>query len=353
MAHEPITLPHMNVLAYADGTTFGVDFYDDVDDPEYGERFAAGWQQLTREAPMRPRSHPFSFAVCPGCSAPILTNRRPGAVFTCRLCGGALEALETPSSRLTALRDATLARIGKRVIDVAGQLQAVVVQPVDPQAAESLDAVCAAAGFQPAEDDSQVHAVLVSEALQRGFDANGELKTWQKLAGEGGLAPALEGETTPEVDDLVGRLNEVAGVRTLSLTFDLSGDDDFTLFLRGDFDELERRARERLASDPASASSLEALVEVLDARGSLDEAAEKAQALTVVRDDAASWQTLGRIQLRAGRTAEAAAAFERVLDLDPLARTAMAMLAHCYAALGDEERAQLMHARSLALGGPF
>jgi tetratricopeptide (TPR) repeat protein len=351
VTHESITFPYMNVLVYADQTTFGVEFYDDTDDPGYAERFASGWRQLTRETPLRPRAHPFFFVVCQRCSTPVLTNRRPHAVFACRVCGGDLEAVEMPSSRLAELRDATLERIGRRVVDISGLLQAVVVQLVEPEATEAVEAACADAGFDRASDESPIHALLASEGLRRGFDASGDLTTWQKVADDGQLA--LEGETTPEVEDLVGRLNEIAGVRTGSSTFDLGGDDDLTLFLRSDLDELERRAREGLARDPTSASWLAALVEILFARGAFEEATEKALTLTVARDDAASWQLLGRVQLRAGHPAEAAEAYERVLELDPLARTAMTFLAHCYAELGDDTRAQLMHARSLALGGPY
>jgi len=350
VTEEPITFPYMHILLYADETTFGVDFYDHVDDPEYADRFSSGWRQLTREAPMRARAHPFFFAVCPRCSTPILTNRRPFAFFACRVCGSELSAVEMPSSRLAELRNAALDRIGKRVVDISGQLQAVVVQAIDPEAADALDATCTAANFDRADDESHVHALLASDALRRGFDASSELTTWQKVANDGQLA--LEGETTPQVEDLVGKLNEIAAVRTISSTFNLSGDDDLAQFLRGDFDPLERRARQGLARDPADASLLETLVEVLFARGALEEATEKAEALTVVRDDSESWKTLGRVLLRAGHPADAAAALERALELDPLARMAMTMLAHCYLELGDDARAQLMHARSQALGGP-
>ena len=59
----------------------------------------------------------------------------------------------------------------------------------------------------------------------------------------------LQDETSPEVDDLVGTLNGIAPVRTLSVTVDLSGDDEITLLIRGEHDEVERRMRDELARD--------------------------------------------------------------------------------------------------------
>ena len=352
MNGEALTFPHMNILFYADGDTFGVDFYSDVSSAEdYEAQFAEGWQQLTRELPLRPRAHPFLFVVCPSCSTPILTNRRPDATFICKVCGEPLSVIEAPSPPLRTMRDRVLARIGKRVVGISGYLQAVIVQPVDPADREAVDSACAAAGFERVSDSSNLHAWLASEALRRGFDAQGELATWLKLAAEGQLA--LEGETTPAVDDLVGSLVETAPTRTISAAFDPSATDDFTLFLREGTAELEERLRDRLGHEPSNAAVLQSLVEVLLSRGSLDEAAEKARTLTVVQADAQSWRTLGRVQLTSGQVQEAAASYERALELDPLDATAMTVLAHCYRELGDERRAQLVHARASALGGPF
>jgi hypothetical protein len=95
----------MNILGYADGVTFGVDFYHDVGAADYEEQFAEGWREVIRAAPLRPRAHPFFFVVCPQCSTPILTNRRLRAALTCRVCSMPMEAVESPSSVLRDLRD--------------------------------------------------------------------------------------------------------------------------------------------------------------------------------------------------------------------------------------------------------
>ena len=208
MARETITFPYMNVLAYADGLTFGVDFYDDVAPVGYAEQFETAWRQLTREAPMKPRAHPFFFVVCSGCSTPILTNRRPNAMFRCRVCATEVEAVEAASDDLRRLRDRVLDRLGKRVIDISGRLQALLVQAVEPSDLEALEAACAAAGFERAADNSPLHEWLASDGLRHGMDGSGDLSTWQKVARDGQLA--LQDETSPEVDDLVGTLNGIA-----------------------------------------------------------------------------------------------------------------------------------------------
>jgi tetratricopeptide (TPR) repeat protein len=224
----------------------------------------------------------------------------------------------------------------------------VLIQPIEAADLSAVEEACAASGFERTPEESPAHAILGSDSVKRGFDTVTPLSAWQKTASDGQLA--LEGETTPDVDDLVGVVNSVAAVRSLSATFDLNDDSDLGLFLRADYAELEKRARDELARDPGSASRLAALVEVLVARGTLDEAAEKARALTALHDNAESWRTLGRVEIRMERWPDAAAAFERALELDPLAGNAMIMLAHCYSQLGDEGKAQLLRARATALG---
>jgi Flp pilus assembly protein TadD len=122
--------------------------------------------------------------------------------------------------------------------------------------------------------------------------------------------------------------------------------------LRGEWPAAESRLREDLAADPLDAATLGLLIEVLIAQEKLDEAHDRAVSATVLRpDEAGTWTTLGRVEARRGRDADAVAAFERALALDPVDRRALFYLQHLYEELGEPDRAAAAYRRLEALGG--
>jgi len=84
----------------------------------------------------------------------------------------------------------------------------------------------------------------------------------------------------------------------------------------------------------------------------MNEAKEKAQALTCQRsDEAISWILLGQTEMASGHFQEATEALKQAITIDPINRTATFFLAHCYQQLGDMTNAKLWDARWHSLGG--
>lgn len=122
--------------------------------------------------------------------------------------------------------------------------------------------------------------------------------------------------------------------------------------MRGDQAALEQRLRQELAEDPTNSAWLDSLIEVLISLQKLDEAREKALAAAESRPhEARRWTVLGKIEWDRGRTADAVAALERALSLDPVDRTALLVLSDCYRRLGEPEKATMIALRLRGIGG--
>jgi tetratricopeptide (TPR) repeat protein len=339
-----IRFPFMNIYTFADGASFTVDFYHPPDAPDYAARFSEGWHQLRRQLPLRPRGQPFLLTECPSCGTVILTGRKPGRSLNCRVCETGFEVHALPRSSYAALLDEVLDEIGRCVVDISGQTQVVVLQAPDEGTLDAARAACESMGFHALPQDDRIAGYLWMEGMQRGvFQLHVPHIAAGKVASDG--QTAFEDETPPDVEDLLDSLAELEELQSLSGVVDPSSE-----FARGlDFDELQAK----LDQDPRNLQTLRLLVEALVADGRLAEARARAQeALALADDDPDLWTSLGRIELREERWADAASALERALALDPTDRFALLCAAVAYERLGQPERSADASARLAALGGP-
>jgi tetratricopeptide (TPR) repeat protein len=338
-----IQFPFMNIHTFADGSSFTVDFYHPPDAPDYAARFAEGWHQVLRQLPYRPRGQPFVFTTCPGCRTVILTGRKPGSSMSCRVCDTRFAVNERPDGRYAALLEEVLDGIGRSLVDISGQTQVVVLQAPDEGSLEAARAACGRLSFHALPEDDRIAGYLWMDGVRRGvFKLHAPHVAAAKVATEG--QTACEDETTPDVEELLDSLVELDELQSLSAVVDPSSE-----FARGvDPDELEAR----LDEDPHDVETLRLLVEVLIADGRLVEARARAEEALALADDAPDlWSTLARIELRDERWAEAAAALERGLALDPTDRLALFCASVVYERLGLLDRSAHASARLAALGG--
>jgi tetratricopeptide (TPR) repeat protein len=339
-----IQFPFMNIYTFADGASFTVDFYHPPDSPDYAARFSEGWRQLRRQLPLRPRGQPFLLTECPSCGTVILTGRKPGRPLNCRVCETGFEVRALPRTSHAALLDEVLSEIGRRMVDISGQTQVVVLQAPDEGTLDAAREACESMGFHALREDDRSAGYLWMEGMQRGvFQLHVPHIAVGKVATEG--QTAFEDETTPDVEELLDSLVELEELQSLSAVLDPSSE-----FARGlDPDQLQRN----LDQDPRNLQKLRLLVEALVERGRLAEARARAhEALALADDDPDLWTSLGRIELRDERWADAASALERALALDPTDRFALLCAAVAYERLGQPERSADASARLAALGGP-
>jgi len=339
-----ITFPFMNIHTYADGSSFTVDFYHPPDSPHYAAVFAEGWRQLLRQLPYRARGQPLLFTECPSCRTVILTGRKPGKSLNCRVCETRFDVAALPDTRHAALLDEVLNEIGRRVVDISGHTQVVVLQAPDESSLHDVRDACERLGFHALPEDDRSAGYLWMEGMQRGV-----LQLGAPHIAVGKVAPAgqtaFEDETTPDVEELLDSLVELDDLQSLSVVVDPSSE-----FARGlDPDQLQRD----LDQDPRNLQTLRLLVEALVERGRLAEARARAhEGLALADDDPDLWTSLGRIELRDERWADAASALERALALDPTDRFALLCASVAYERLGQPERSADASARLAALGGP-
>lgn len=129
----------------------------------------------------------------------------------------------------------------------------------------------------------------------------------------------------------------------------------WTSLLEGDVGDAERRIREVLARDPSDPARHENLVELLLARGRLEDAADALAAkLASTAPRAQDACRLGELRALAGRLEEAAAAFATCVALSPGDAAARFNLGATLRRLGrpDEARKELLEAARIAPGDP-
>lgn len=146
---EPVPPAFINLVLGADGLT-SVDFYHDLDDPQFAEIFSDRLQQFSYEPRigMTLRSTRFCFTVCLTCNLTILTNRPADRLIRCRQCGqqSLIVPIHTPrtDSILTEI-DGMLNRKPRRTDGyfVLGSLE-----PPEPAQVGEVTKFCQAAGFE-------------------------------------------------------------------------------------------------------------------------------------------------------------------------------------------------------------
>ena len=345
-----LRLPYMNIFGYMSGEVYAVDFYYPVDAPDYADLFRQGWADLDRNAPLRPRSTLLFFTECPGCGLQILTNRDLGDPLHCRNCKTSFAADRVTSPALNELLDDVHRRMGRNVEPIAGRRSVVLIQALDPRDAPQVAEICGDMGFARLPDSHPLVANLYRDAVERGLIDDFPQGVWEKTAAPGSVAYA--NEATPDVEALLRMVTQAAAVHSVSTSYDPNDQTIMGLALRGDQAALEQRLRQELAEDPMNSDWLDSLIEVLISLKKLDEAREKALAAAESRPhEARRWTVLGRIEWDRGRTADAVAALERALSLDPVDRTALLVLSDCYRRLDEPEKAAMVALRLRSIGG--
>jgi tetratricopeptide (TPR) repeat protein len=350
-------MPFINYRFY-NFESFSIDFYYTTDAPDFIPIFQREYRRATREVAtvaagdcgLRPTL--FFFTQCPGCGLLILTNRDHGKKLACRACDAAHESAPMQRADLATLLDQVEESVERKQMRFVRPVHALLIQPLDSAKSSIAEKVCTEAGFARVSENSTLASNLCMSAYERRMLKRGQpFSVWQK---EFPAGPRVALEATPrEIEDLVSDLRSACGgVVSLSMSFDAADQSPLTKMLMGKYDELEEYHRRAVREQPYDLHALLALIEFLVNRGKLDEALPKARA-AVERDrnNAQTWQTLGRIELRREQWASAADAFERALALDPVDPTVLLMLAHCYDRLGDSEKAAGCATRARALGG--
>ena len=358
---QNLTMPFLIPRFYLDEGVYSLDFYHDPTAPDYIEQFVHFWREATRNPQYRLifgrvltlSSIPFYFTRCPTCELPILTNRRPGKSLTCRRCGKEYTASVTKDSDLDVLLGRILEALGKKLIDLTGQMQVVLIQLVGgDDHAKLVEDICFRAGFTPLLQAHPAAFYLLDALRGKGFLKWRPYSLWQKMSDNG--QQAYVGEWPPEVEHLV-RMLRLNGLEPnlVSTTYDPADPFFGGWQARTETEMIEEfLQRAEVAADQYQIDTLPLQIGLLLQLGKINEAKEKAQALTRQHsDEAVGWILLGQTEMASGHFQAAAEAFEKANAIDPVARAAMFFLAQCYEQLGDITKAEMWSARWRSLGG--
>ncbi len=360
-SEQNFTMPFLNPHFYLGEGVYSLDFYYDPAAPDYIKLFVHFWRTVTRDPRLRTMfgrvltlsTIPFYFTRCPICEVPILTNLWPEKPLTCQRCGKEHEANAIRDGDLDVLLGHVLEALGKQLVDLTGQMQVLLIQPVDEEDHTKLiEAICFAAGFTPLSQAHPVTPHLLYTLKKRGILNWRPYSLWQKMSDDGQYAYA--GEAPPEVEHVVRmiRLNGLE-LNTVSGTYDpadpffgVSQDRTETEMI----EELLRKAE--VAADQDHVDTLPLQITLLLQLGKMNEAKAKAQALISKRsNEAIGWILLGQTEMVSGHFQEAVEAFGKANTIDPVASAPMFFLAQCYRQLGDTIKATMWDARWRSSGG--
>jgi tetratricopeptide (TPR) repeat protein len=207
------------------------------------------------------------------------------------------------------------------------------------------------AGFAPIPKNHPGAVWLRIEHLKRrALKIEDEYLAYQKLIEED--VADYEDQTPQVVERLLRGIRDECGVVvSASVTCDPNDRSDLALILQDRLDDLVAELRRRTAEDPGNLGALETLVSILAQKGDLEEARAQAELATRVGPARAGlWSTLGMVELELERLEEAASACERALEIDPLDRLGLIILAGVYPKLGREAEASELRNRLQTFG---
>jgi tetratricopeptide (TPR) repeat protein len=353
---EP-TMPHLNTRFYVDEGMFSIDYYDNVVEEGYIDRFVSAFRRAERDGRMQfagslMRSTPFYFTICPGCGVCILSNRDVGKSITCHMCERRHDTKVATDAPLRELLKQVEQAVGRPVVDLSGRKHLVLLQAVNPADQEKIAPICREFGFDELNATGPAAGPLLSTGVERRLiDPSRPSSLWSIKAGTGTTTQGEE--TPPEVERLLRRLrSDVGAIGSLSMSYYADADDLYTHMIEGRHDKIEAAAREQIARAPADIAAWQALVFILLQTEQVESAIAEAEKFTsALPDDAESWGMLGVALTKARRYADAVPPLRTAFELDPTSRTAAMVLEQCLRELGNEKEAAEVFARMQSLGG--
>jgi tetratricopeptide (TPR) repeat protein len=351
---EPVPPAFINLVHGADGLT-SVDFYHDLDDPQFAELFAERLQQFSYEPRIGTtlRSTPFCFTVCPTCDLTVLTNRPADRLLRCRQCSqrSSIVPIRTPRTDLILTGiDRLLNRKPQRTDGyfVLGSLE-----PPEPAQVGEVTEYCLAAGFELiSPQDPRAWWLRILNQSRRAFD--GQASHVVYVVREYPSGSILDATVTPpDFESLISTLRlKFGAVRSLSVAHESRTDDPLTLIFSGDLSGCEALLR---GMPPTSDTATRWVILARFSSFTGDYAGARRQAHRAVQlapYSGDAWFVLGEAQLDLGQLTEAQESLNNAQHFDPSDAHTAAALARCHLLLGNKDLAREQAERAIALGFP-
>jgi tetratricopeptide (TPR) repeat protein len=245
--------------------------------------------------------------------------------------------------------------LGIKRTPIAKPLHVLLVVVPDTIEIALVDKICREESLTSIKVQSVLGKYMIYQGYERGMlREKHNYSIWSLSGAISEIIGGAANDTPVAVERVVSRLRyEISGeVLSLSISLDLSKDDDFNLSLQERWPELEQRARKSLAEAPGDTKALLRLASTLLNGGNAKEAERYARAaLATKRDVQNSHNLLGDILRAQGKLIEASDHLEVVARLDPTNRSALQALLLCRIAQGDKRKAAEIKSRLDNLGG--
>jgi serine/threonine protein kinase/cytochrome c-type biogenesis protein CcmH/NrfG len=342
-------------MSFVDNS-FSIDFYFDVNSPEYVRLFKYGYDQAkwrfeTMAQGVSERETKYRFAQCQNCKFILLTARDEEERFQCKACGirGPVKSIRTDHlDALSSDCEQAIGRHSEKFLEEAPTL--FVAFWVNESAQEkAVGKRMENEGFNRVPPKATAVNYFEREMNSRGdLVSSPPTQVWYKALTKS--EEVIEGRTPAFLDRIIRELRRKTG-HLISASQAIQ-DQEMIEFLLCEAEGRAKIARDQVAKNPDDDELKQTLVKAELEVGNLKEAKRIAAAMEMVDpNDLHALRATAEVAMAERRFSDAILRLERIIDARPRDQSARILLINAYFEIGDKARAAEHIAQYIALGG--